>query len=405
MIKKVSIKLFLFTLIFLMSGSFTFAETNTEQINLHLYWKEGCPHCENEKEFFKILKEDYPQIQINEYEISKNPQYLKDFIKVGTTLNGEKITLVPTTIIGEKIITGYSEPTTSDIIRGAIEDCIKNPCRDSVTEILNGTFVITENDFPKEEISSEKSGKISLPLIGEINTASFSLPLLTIIIGALDGFNPCAMWSLIFLIGLLLGMKDKRRMWFLGGTFIFASAFVYFIFMTAWLNLLLFIGFVFWVQKGIGIVALGAGGYNLKEYITNKDASCKVTNTEKRKNTFQKIKEITQNKNFLLAFLGIIILAFAVNLVEAICSAGLPAIYTGILTANDLPAWKYYAYLLLYIFIFMLDDLIVFFASMKALQISGVTTKYTRASHLIGGIVMLILGLLLIFKPEYLMFG
>ena len=106
-----------------------------------------------------------------------------------------------------------------------------------------------------------------------------------------------------------------------------------------------------------------------------------------------------------MAIAGIILLAFAVNLVELICSAGLPAVYVQILTLTELPTWQYYAYLVLYIFIFMLDDLFIFFVAMKTLQITGVTTKYVRASRLIGGIVMIVIGILLIFKPELLMFG
>jgi hypothetical protein len=53
----------------------------------------------------------------------------------------------------------------------------------------------------------------------------------------------------------------------------------------------------------------------------------------------------------------------------------------------------------------MLDDLIVFIISMVTLQVTGMTSKYSRFSHLIGGILMLILGALLILRPELLMFG
>ena len=53
----------------------------------------------------------------------------------------------------------------------------------------------------------------------------------------------------------------------------------------------------------------------------------------------------------------------------------------------------------------MLDDLFVFFIAMVALRVTGVTGKYSRISHLIGGIIMVIVGILLIFKPEWLMFN
>jgi hypothetical protein len=102
---------------------------------------------------------------------------------------------------------------------------------------------------------------------------------------------------------------------------------------------------------------------------------------------------------------GIILLAFAVNLVELICSAGFPVIYLQILSLTPMPFWQYYLYLFLYIFIFMLDDMIVFIVAMITLQMLGLGAKYKQASDLIGGILMFILGILLIFRPEALMFG
>ena len=175
--------------------------------------------------------------------------------------------------------------------------------------------------------------------------------------------------------------------------------------MAAWLNFILFIGMVNWVRMLIGLVALLGGGYSLREFWVNKNGSCKVTNKGNRKEVFEKLKMITKKKSFWLAIGGIILLAFAVNLVEAICSAGIPAVYTQILSLNNLSTLEYYLYILLYIFFFMLDDLIVFFVAMTTLRMTGANSKYSRLSSLIGGVLMVLVGLLLIFKPEWLMFG
>jgi len=213
------------------------------------------------------------------------------------------------------------------------------------------------------------------------------------------------MWALVFLISLLLGMKDRKRMWILGTAFIVTSAFVYFLFMTAWLNFFLFVGFVPWVRIVIGLVALGAGIYSLRDYQRNKDGACKVTGGKKRRQILAKMEKITQRSELILALMGIILLAFAVNLIELVCSAGLPAIYTQVLSFNNLPSRQHYSYLLLYVFFFMIDDLFVFFVAMKTLNSVNIKTKYARFSRLIGGILMLIIGLLMILKPEWLMFG
>jgi len=194
-------------------------------------------------------------------------------------------------------------------------------------------------------------------------------------------------------------------MWALGSTFIASSALIYFLFMTAWLNIFLFIGYVAWVKVLIGLISLGVGGYFLYDYCTNKKGVCKVTGGERRQKVFEKMRVMIHERSLWLALIGIALLAFAVNLVEMVCSAGLPAIYTNILSSTGLPVWQYYAYLLLYVLVFMIDDLFVFFAAMLTLKMVGVHQKYARYAHLLGGVVMLVLGILLIFAPQLLMFG
>ncbi|MFA6525403.1 MAG: thioredoxin family protein [Patescibacteria group bacterium] len=381
-----------------------------ENINIYFFWGNGCPHCAEEEPFLEQLKAKYPNIEIRDFEVWYNKDNQKLLQSAGEILN-KTISGVPFTVVGEQNFTGYlSDATTGANIEVAVSACNTAVCVDPLAQLFedtpeNNPVTTIEPQEQDSDVDSAIPKSIDVPIFGTIKTENLSLPLLTVVLGALDGFNPCAMWTLIFLIGLLLGMKDKRRMWILGSAFILASAAVYFLFMAAWLNLLQFLGAVVWIRALIGLVALGGGGYYLKEYFSNKDASCKVTGQEKRQRTFERLKRYTQEKSFWLALGGIVVLAMAVNLVELICSAGLPAVYTQVLSLSDLAPWQYYAYLLLYIFIFLLDDLFVFFVAMKTMQVTGITTKYARASHLIGGVAMLIIGLLLIIKPEWLMFG
>jgi thiol-disulfide isomerase/thioredoxin len=412
------------------------AQTASKDVNIYFFWGDGCPHCANEKIYLEYLRDKYPFVTLYDYEVYNNGEN-KDLLKeIGSAMD-MNIAGVPFTVIGEKYFIGWSDNAD---LKLSMEETIKcaqeNKCGDVIAQIAGITNPVT-NGLPQsfddyteshgEEIpivedenliatAEEKPlyeltpvslipETIKVPIIGEINIKNLSLPIITIIFGALDGFNPCAMWVLLFLISMLMGMENKKRMWILGIAFLVASASVYYIFMAAWLNLLLFIGFIFWIRVGIGAVALLGGGFNLKEYFKNPEGACKVTGTEKRQKVFQRLKEITQQKSFWLALIGIILLAFAVNLVELVCSAGLPAVYTQILALSNLPTWQYYAYIGLYILVFLLDDLIVFFVAMTTLHITGATSKYSRFSHLIGGILMIIIGLLLIFKPGWLMFG
>ena len=395
MIKKITNLILIFAISFtalvspvLSSAQENFYNTNKpdDEVSIYFFWMNGCPHCADEKPFLEKLEQKYPEVKVYDFNVTINKESVDLLKKFKTEFEIEDNRVrVPFTVIENEYISGwYNEETNGKAIEDAVQRAIQNG--------QNGEI----------EIIPEK---ISVPLFGEVEIKSLSLPVLTIIIGALDGFNPCAMWVLLFLISLLLGMEDKKRMWILGSVFIVSSAFVYFLFMSAWLNFLLFLGFVMWVRVAIGLLALVGGGYNLREYFTNKTGGCKVTGNEKRRKVFEDLKKITHRQELWIAVSGIIFLAFAVNLVELVCSAGLPAIYVQILTLTGLPTWQYYAYLLLYIFFFMLDDLFVFFIAMKTLQMTGITTKYSRISHLVGGTIMILVGILLIFKPEVLMFG
>jgi len=403
-IKKISITFLVALGVFVGARS---ALAQEPSVNIYFFYGDGCPHCAKEEPFLQVLEDKYPSVNVISFEVWNSPENQKIFKQVGKKL-GARTSGVPFTLVGDKYVIGWlSEDTTGKTIEDAVLAALKNGCTDVVYDILNPSAPPTNSDPQScpDNSSTSIPEEMELPFVGKIKTKNLSLPVFTVLLGVLDGFNPCAMWTLLFLISLLIGMENKKRMWILGSTFIIASAAVYFVFMSAWLNLLLFIGFIGFVRIGIGLVALGGGYYNLREYYTNPDATCKVTDSDRRRKIFEKLKKITQENNFLLALGGIVLLAFAVNLVELICSAGLPAVFTQVLTLSNLNSIQYYLYILLYIFFFMIDDLFVFFVAMSTLQMTGVTTKYTRFSHLIGGILMGIIGILLIFKPEVLMFG
>jgi cytochrome c biogenesis protein CcdA len=269
-------------------------------------------------------------------------------------------------------------------------------------------MVITTNNeeisiTSKEEITSTRDDIKTLPILGEVNIKSVSLPIVAIVIGTIDGFNPCAMWVLLFLISMLLGMKDRKRMWILGVSFLFTSAFVYFLVMMAWLEIATTFSTVIWLRSLIAFVAVIGGFINIRSYIRSKDDGCEVVDQEKRTKLFDRIRKFTSEKSFILALIGVITLAVTVNVIELACSAGLPLVFTQILVVNEVSQMERLMYTLLYILFFLIDDLIVFAIAMTSLKLTGISTKYGKYSHLIGGILMIIIGLLLLLKPEWIM--
>jgi len=425
-VKKVKIKDVFTLVLFGIIGLFSISKSiAAEKVNLYLFWGEGCPHCAKEKNYLAELIKQDPDIVLHEFEVYKDVEGRSKFVEATEKLNIET-NGVPLLIIGDKYIVGFmNEETTGKEIKRLIEEDRKNGCFDvfagedfgAETEIVNPIekpeeeieipVEAVDSDSSKEEICepSEENPKIILPKIGNLNMESLSLPALTIVLGFLDGFNPCAMWVLLFLISLLIGMKDKKKMWTLGIAFIVSSSFVYFLFMVAWLNFFKFVGFIMWVRVLIAIIALAGAYISVKKFFSEDSSGCDVSDSEKKEKVFKKIGNIISNKSFLFSLIGIICLAFVVNLVELVCSAGFPVIYTQVLSLNNMEGIKYYLYILLYITFFMLDDLFVFFVAMITLQLTGITTKYVKYTRLIGGIILAIIGILILFRPDLLMFG
>jgi cytochrome c biogenesis protein CcdA len=213
------------------------------------------------------------------------------------------------------------------------------------------------------------------------------------------------MWVLLFLISVLIGMKDRRRMWAIGLTFLLTSAFVYLLIMLSWISIAVKITTIVWVRNVIAVIAVIGGVINLKSFFKSNDSGCEVVDDKKRKNIFKKIRKFTSEKSFFLALIGVMGLAISVNLVELACSAGLPLVFSELLALNNTSSFMKFMYTLVYIFFFLIDDLVVFLIAMFTMKVTGISTKYNKFSHLIGGIIMLVVGILLIFKPGLLMFN
>lgn len=373
-----------------------------EPVVLYLFWGQGCPHCAEEQVFLATLQREYgDRLVVKDYEVYYDQDNRLLFQRFATAY-GQTVGGVPATFIGEQATIGYAtDETTGQQIKNEIDVCLAGDCVDKGRAILGQR----QGETGDQGKSERKPLLVNLPILGQTDLSRYSLFGLTAVIAAIDGFNPCAMWVLLILIGMLLGMQRRRRMWFLGSVFIVASALVYFVFLAAWLEFFKFIGAVRPVQVIIGLVALGVGVYYLNRFRKMRPGQCEVVDPERRKRLSEKIKRIVREQALWLALVGIVAVAFVVNLIELACSAGLPAIYTQVLSLSDLTRLQHYLYLGLYVFIFMLDDLLVFIIAMVTMRAVGTTGTYSRWATLVGGVVILILGLLLIIKPEWVMFG
>ena len=350
--------------------------TTGDGFEVYFFSLSGCSHCDEQRPFNERLADTYPSIQIIEYEASTAQGSLRLAEKLAE-LGVEDEPEFPITIFENQVFGGWeSEETTGRAIEEALQQCLSGECPPPAGEV--------------------PEGGIEVPIWGKIVPGDYSLPTLAIILGLVDGFNPCAMWVLVYLISLVATLRDRKRIWLIVGSFVLASGILYFLFMTAWLNLFLFIGYVKAVTIVIGLVALGGGILQVREVVETKGAIvCEVTDEESRKKTMTKVQEIVSAPLTWGILVGIIVLAFTVNMVEFVCSAAIPAVFTRVLSLANLTTFQYYGYILLYVLFFMLDDLVIFGTAAFAFT-SSLGNRYTKYSRPVGAAIMIFLGLLLL---------
>ncbi len=370
-----------------------------EKVNLYLFHSETCSHCQAEIEYLKELESEYDNLKVHLYEINNHKSNQEKMVKVKEKLKIDSPN-VPFTVIGNYYYIGYS-----DGIRDGIKELVEKYSNEPEINMVKP--ILEDKELPNVEMLNGEIKTINI-FGKQVNPAKLSLPVLSIVLGALDGFNPCAMWVLIFLISMLFNMKNRKKMWCLGITFLFTSALVYLLFMFTWLGVTTeLLTHVSWFKILIALVALIGAFVNLRSFYRSvkNGTGCEVVDNKKRKNIMTKIKKITTEKSFFLALIGVMLLAASVNVIELACSAGIPVLFTNVLALNELTKFQTTMYIYLYILFFLIDDIIVFVIAMLTLNIKALSTRYTKYSHLIGGILMLIIGLLMLFKPSWLMFN
>jgi len=352
-------------------------------VSVHYFYLPACPHCHEQRPIIDELRAQYPGVYFGYHDVGRQEELLL-FMQMASERGLDTSSLgTPTTIIGTKAFVGVHQ---KEELAAQINSCIE-ACR------LNGTIQEVRQDVTN----------FNLPFLGKTNLTDYSLPALAIVLGLIDGFNPCAMWVLVYLIAVVAEANDRTRIWLIVGSFLFASGALYFLFMTAWLNAFLVLGYMRPVAILVGLAALGGGVLGIKEYIDLKGKIvCKVGDAGSKKSTMRKINELASAPLTWAVIAGIVALAFVVNSIEFVCSSAIPAVFTQVLALSKISTVEHYAYILLYDFFFMLDDLIIF--SMAAFAVSSIATgeKYAGYCKIIGGALLLVLGAMLLFAPNLL---
>ncbi|KKR50543.1 hypothetical protein A3A55_00195 [Candidatus Roizmanbacteria bacterium RIFCSPLOWO2_01_FULL_40_14] len=377
------------------------AQTPTEIV---VFLREGCTHCEAEEAYLDELVETREDITVTKYRL-ENEEERKIWVDFTDRLQISKVT--PITVIGTAYIIGFdTEETTGKEILKLVEKAKQN---NIVTDVSSPEIQSAESisaTCPEDgsiPCAIPEESYVSVPLIGKIDTQKYPLIILSALLGFFDGFNPCAMWVLVTFLIILLQVGDRKKMLLFAGTFVLAEAIMYFLILTVWYKTWDFVQLDEIVTPIVGLVAIGGGLFFLWEW-RKKELECKITDLNQHKKTRDRIKELAMSKFTFLTFIGILAIAFSVNIIEFACSIGIPQAFTKILELNRLPLGPSLGLIGIYILFYMIDDFIVFGIALYGADKLALTTKYSKLSNLIGGIVMILLGLLLIFHPSFLYF-
>ena len=250
--------------------------------------------------------------------------------------------------------------------------------------------------------SSVDPENVEIPFFGRLSLSRLGLPTFTFLIGLVDGFNPCAMWVLVFLLSVLVNIKERKKILLVAGTFVVVSGLAYFTFMAAWFNVFQLIGLLRPVQIGLGIIAIIVGSINVKDFFAFHQGVTLSIPESAKPTIYRRVRQIVSAKHMTTALCAAVVLAIVVNIVELLCTAGLPALYTEVLTMQELPTWANYSYLALYISAYMLDDAILVGIVVVTLSHRRLQESEGRWLKLLSGVVILLLGAVMIVRPDLL---
>ena len=389
--------------------------SQAKKVKIEYFGRKDCKNCANLEKFLKELSTKRDDFEYVEHKIDESKEEKAFFDETASKLKLVKGT--PIIYIDGHIIQGFN---TADTTGKEIENLINSgKTKDKILTLKeyvesgqtgnvssNGAVCTGDTvcEVPGLTKGAENQVLVNIPIINKtVDLTNYSLLTMSIILGTIDGFNPCAMWVLVLFLTALIAVGNKVKMFRVAGLFILAEAVMYFFILNAWIYAWDFVGLDKWVTPLVGIVGIIGGIFFIRNYLKKGDTlECEVTDFEQRAKISKKIKDIANKPFTLLTALAIIGLALSVNVIEFACSVGIPQTYTKILQINEVPFWTRQFYTFIYIIGYMIDDIIVFGFALMSVNKLQLTTKYSKWVNLFGGILMIILGLIMLIKPSLL---
>lgn len=356
-------------------------------IQLYFYWSNKCPHCAEALPYMDNLTVLRSDLALHSYQLVGEPDNVARYEVMASAL-GKEARSVPAFFMCNTMLTGFDPEVTPQQLESLL-----NRCKQHVT--VHHTLAGFRG-MEQEPIV------LHLPFVGAIEAGVSSLPVITVLIAGVDAFNPCAFFVLMFLLSLMLHTGKRQRMLLVGGVFVFFSGLLYFLFMSAWLNLFRVIGHLDAITIGAAVVALLVGLINIKDFFWFKQGVSLTISEQAKPKLFQRMRNLLQARSLLTLLVATSGLALFANLYEFLCTAGFPMVYTRILTLSDLSSMQYYAYLLLYNVVYVIPLLVIVLLFVVSMGVRKLQEDEGRRLKLLSGGMMLTLGIVLLVAPELL---
>ena len=372
------VALFRAVLVLLLVAGFALpAGAADSDLDLVLFWGQGCPHCEAEWEFLAELGAEFPDLEITGYEVRYNPDNWDLFVAVMAE-HGLEPMVVPTTILGDRVWQGF-DAAVGDEIRLAVAAALSATADPAV----------------------EANDVIDVPIVGRVEVGNTSLLVSTVLIALVDGFNPCSLWVLSILLALVLRTGSRRRLLAIGGTFLFVTTLLYGLYMAGIYGFLSFAANLEWVRLAMAAIALGFGFINLKDYFWFRRGPSLTISDEQKPWLYQRMRSVAASDKALPAALaGTALLAVGVSILETPCTAGYPLLWANLVTEQNVGLAGAIPLFALYMLVFLLDELVVFGLAVFAMRAMKLEERAGRLLKLVGGVVMIALAATLVFAPE-----
>ena len=367
-------------------------------VTFMLFWSTGCPHCAEERdEFLPYIQEKYPELEILSYNVGEQDSI--DVLLRAADELGFSPRAIPISVIGDEYYVGYGSLSTSGkFIEGMVERAYA-ALEDNQTQINQTQINDTNQTAPSKTI-------VEIPFIGKVDLEEImeemGIPLSTVVLGLLDGFNPCAFFVLTMLLSFLIYAKSRRKMLLIGLTFVFVSGFVYFLFMTMLFSAIRAINEIRIMAFVGGIIALSIGFINVKDFFFFKKGISLTISEDKKPKLYKRMRNILKSQTTIELLIGTIILAFIANSYELLCTLGLPIVYGNLLDAQQLGMFTSVMYVVLYNIFYILPLLIIVLMFVRSLGGKKMSEETGETLKAISGFMMLGFGVLLLTDPMIL---